>query len=359
MTTIINTDAVENFNDLKKEVFSLLSRQNTSMKRSRSMFVKAVLLWAIWLVCYSLFLFWGPTSISVSVLLTLLWTAAILMIQLSVMHDASHGAASESKLWNKVLSGSILFLGGSAILWKYQHCVAHHNNTNVFSLDHDVDTGGLLRLHPSQPLNSKHRFQHIYAWLLYPLFILSWIWWGDLRDIIYNTYSIAEEKMNTVILEVVLAKLWHIFLFLALPVLLFDSIWVPIFCYLLAFSIMGIFMVVVFQLAHVTGAQVMPHSKKEIGSNWVVQQASTTANFAIDNKILAWCIGGLNFQIEHHLFPSISSLNYPIIQPVVETFCLRNQIPYFKYPTVFSAIRSHQQHLKKLGKHGGLFEPVA
>lgn len=89
------------------------------------------------------------------------------------------------------------------------------------------------------------------------------------------------------------------------------------------------------------------------------QQASTTANFAIKNKALAWCIGGLNFQIEHHLFPAMSNLNYPLIQPVVEKFCLRNRIPYFKYPTVFSAIRSHQHHLKKLGESGGSFEPMA
>lgn len=359
MAANIGVQNNENFNDLKKEVFSYLKSNKTSPKRHRSMLVKSILLWMIWFFSYGLFLLLGPSSIPLAVSLTLLWTTAILIIQLAVMHDASHGASSDSKSWNKFLASSISFLGGSAILWKYQHCVAHHNNTNVFSLDHDVDTGGLLRLHPSQSLRPIHRYQHIYAWLLYPLFVLSWIWWGDLRDIIFNTYSIDKDKMKGVVAEFVLIKLWHILLFLVVPFLVFNSIWLPLFCYLLSFSVMGTFMVVVFQLAHVTGAQKMPHSKEEIGNDWVMQQASTTANFAVNNKVLAWCIGGLNFQIEHHLFPAISNLNYPLIQPIVEKYCVRNQIPYFKYPTVFSAIRSHQRHLINLGVNESSIEPAA
>jgi linoleoyl-CoA desaturase len=349
MSTEKSKQNLQTFNDLKKQVFFLLSSQKVSVKRPQSMLVKSTFLWAVWLVSYSLFLIYGPSSPLLAVTLTLIWTVAILIIQLAVMHDASHGASSDSKAWNKFLTSSISFLGGSAVLWKYQHCIAHHNNTNTYLLDHDVDTGDLLRLHPSQPVRPIHRFQHIYAWLLYPLFILSWVWWGDLRDIIYNTYSIEKSKMKTVILEFVLVKLWHIFLFLLVPIVMFQSLWLPMFCYFLGFSIMGFFMVVIFQLAHVTGVQVMPHSQEELGGDWIRQQVSTTANFAIKNRVLSLCVGGLNFQIEHHLFPAMSHLNYPLIQPLVENFCSQNKIPYFKYPTVFAAIRAHQRHLISLG----------
>ena len=338
-----------NFKDLKQEVYSFLLEKGIPVKRPKMMLFKASFLWTLWFISYGLFLFFGRESLASAILLTLPWTFIMLVIQLSVMHDASHGAVSDHTWVNRLMTFSISFLGGSALLWRNQHCQAHHSFTNVHGSDHDIDTNGLLRLHPEQDLKWYHQYQHFYAWLLYPLFILSWIWWGDFRDIFNNTYSIGSKRMKQVIVEVILVKAWHSFLFLAVPMYFFGSLWVTVSCYLLGFSILGLFMVVIFQLAHVTGIQALPNRPRN-EDDWILKQVSTTADFSVKNHFLTWCTGGLNFQVEHHLFPLMGHINYPIVQPIVKRYCLKNGLPYLAQSSLYSAIKGHQRHLVNLGQ---------
>lgn len=333
---------------LKKEVMLELDNRSSAVKRPVLALVKAISLFLIWTVFYSLFLFVGSLNPYWAILMVLPWVSVMLMIQLSVMHDASHGASSDFASINKLLTLSISFLGGSSLLWYNQHCIAHHSFTNVHQMDHDIDTGGILRLHPEQKLKKNHKYQHIYVWFLYPLFILSWIWWGDFRDLIRNTYGISRQRTKKVFAEVILIKLWHLFLFIIVPILFFDNFLAVVICYLLSFSIMGFFMVIVFQLAHVSGMQSFT-KKNELGNDWVIKQVLTTANFSISNPILTWFIGGLNFQIEHHLFPQMSHLNYRAIHPTVENFCKKNQLPYYVHSSLWAATKAHYKYLKTMG----------
>jgi len=337
------------YKELKAEIYNFLAERNIPARQSKRMVIQGLVLFLSWAVCYSAFLYWGQQSDILALLLSLPWAFVMLMIQLAVMHDGSHGASSESATMNKLLTSAISFIGGSALLWESQHCHAHHSFTNVHKKDHDIDTGGLLRLHSSQELRSHHQYQHIYAWMLYPLFVLSWIWWGDLRDIIKNTYSIGPQRMRRVIVEFVIIKVWHVFLFLILPALVFKSFALALICYLISFSLLGFFMVIIFQLAHMTGVQSLPENEKALGDDFTLRQVLTTVNFATDNRFLTWVIGGLNFQIEHHLFPQMSHVNYPVIQPLVVAFCQKKGIPYFNYPNVMEAVSGHQNHLRQMG----------
>ncbi len=338
------------FKELKQEVYSYLEAQKLSIKRTPAMVAKASFLALLWCFSYWAFLHFGQISPTYAILLTLPWTATMLVIQLAVMHDGSHGASSDSVWVNRLLTLSISFLGGSALLWKAQHCQAHHSFTNIHGYDHDIDTHGILRLHPSQALENHHKYQQLYAWALYPLFVLSWVWWGDLRDIIDNTYSLSAKKMKSVIYETIIVKIWHIFMFLVVPTVAFGSFGLALTCYLICFSILGLFMVVIFQLAHVTGVQNLPVDPTENEKNWLARQVSTTANFATQNGLLTWCTGGLNYQVEHHLFPTMSHLNYAKIQPIVEKFCRDHNMPYYSHPSVASAIAGHQHYLKAMGQ---------
>lgn len=338
------------YKDLKTQVYSYLGERNIPTRQSRRMLLQAIFLFSLWAVSYFAFLYWGQQSEVYALLLSLPWAFVMLVIQLAVMHDGSHGASSESASMNKVLTAAISFIGGSALLWESQHCHAHHSFTNVHKKDHDIDTGGLLRLHSSQELRDHHRYQYIYAWLLYPLFVLSWIWWGDLRDIIKNTYSIGRQRMKRVIVEFVIVKIWHVLLFLVLPTLVFQSFTLALACYLVSFSLLGFFMVIIFQLAHMTGVQSLPENEKSLGDDFTLRQVLTTVNFATDNRFLTWALGGLNFQIEHHLFPQMSHVNYPVIQPLVIEFCQEKGLPYFNYSSVMGAVLGHQNHLKEMGR---------
>ncbi len=345
------TRATESANKiLKQKVLNHLQSKNISVKRTKSMVFKSLLLVSLWALSYSLFLFYGQVSPAYALAGTLPWTFIMLVIQLAVMHDGSHGASSDSTWFNNLMTSPISFLGGSALLWKNQHCQAHHSFTNVHKYDHDIDTNGLLRLHTEQELLWYQKYQHIYAWALYPLFTLSWVWWGDFRDIIYNTYSISPARMKKVIVETVLIKIWHVLLFLVLPTYVFGSFGLALACYLISFSILGFCMVVIFQLAHATGTQSLPATPDEFGRDWVLRQVSTTSNFAIHNRALTWCIGGLNYQVEHHLFPTMCHLNYPHIQPIVEKFCEENKIEYKTQSTLFGAVRDHQNFLRTMGQ---------
>ena len=240
---------------MKNEVESFLSENKIPKKQTKKTLQNACLLYLLWAVSFSLYLYLGQLHPLWAVTFAIIWSAVMLPIQMAVMHDASHSASSENAQINTLLALSISFLGGSALLWKKQHCQAHHSFTNIHGLDHDIHTGGILRLHPSQPLKPAHQYQKYYAWLLYPLFVLSWVWWGDFRDLKDNTYSLTRRQWTDALIETILVKIWHVALFIALPIFIFDSLSLAIFCYILSFSILGFIMVVVFQLAHISSRQ--------------------------------------------------------------------------------------------------------
>ncbi len=108
----------------------------------------------------------------------------------------------------------------------------------------------------------------------------------------------------------------------------------------------------VFQMAHVVNGveQPLPNKNNIITNEWAVHQLRTTANFAKDNKLLNWYVGGLNFQIEHHLFPNICHIHYPKIAPIVEKTALDFGIAYNTKSTFLNALKSHIKRLKELGE---------
>ena len=117
--------------------------------------------------------------------------------------------------------------------------------------------------------------------------------------------------------------------------------------------VLGFTLSIVFQLAHTVEGNTFPAPHKETGNienEWAIHQVETTANFAPRNKLAAWYQGGLNFQIEHHLFSNICHIHYPAISKIVEETCHELGISYVSYPTVRSAISGHYRFLREMGK---------
>jgi len=81
-----------------------------------------------------------------------------------------------------------------------------------------------------------------------------------------------------------------------------------------------------------------------------VHQVQTTVDFARDNRVLGWFVGGLNFQIEHHLFHKICHIHYPALSKVIEQACQEFGIRYSVNRTFFSAVASHYHWLTKMGR---------
>ncbi|GAB3916887.1 fatty acid desaturase family protein [Larkinella terrae] len=279
-------------------------------------------------------------------------------VGMSVMHDANHGSFSTSPWINQLFSGSLYLLGGNVYNWKIQHNTLHHTYTNIDQLDSDITGKPFLRLCDQQRLHKMHRYQHLYAFLLYGLMTFSFLV-KDFRQVAEFNRK-AKQKLTKAfstreIAVLLVSKLLYVFFVGVLPLLLTDITfgqWVIGF--LLMNFVAGFVLSVIFQLAHIIEEVHSPiqNDQGNIENAWAIHQLESTANFS-GHWLMSWCIGGLNYQIEHHLFPSISHVHYPAIAPIVRETARQYGLPYYQKTSIFDALGSHINMLKKLGRHAG------
>ncbi len=277
-------------------------------------------------------------------------------IGLCIMHDANHGSYSNNSVVNKLMSYSLNLIGGSSFTWKIQHNLLHHTYTNVYSIDEDIDDKPFLRLSPHGKLKKYHRFQHVYAMAIYSLATLSWIAFKDFKQLaFYNREGITEKQGFNPSLETLVmisCKAVYFFLLIALPILVGQTWYIVILGFIAMHAFAGLYITTIFQLAHVVEGP--EHSTIQEGGDspentWAVHQILTTANFATRSKIMTWISGGLNHQIEHHLFPHICHIHYPQIAKIVRKTVKEFNLPYYEHKRFFEAIASHLRILKSIG----------
>ena len=253
--------------------------------------------------------------------------------------------------------GNIIFLvGGNSNNWKTQHNVLHHTFTNITGVDEDIDSVA-LRLSPHQKWRKAYKNQHIYAWFLYGLMTILWSTTKDFNQIVrYHRKGLLKQQninFNAEIAKLIITKAVYYLLFLVIPLLFFPGPWYLILLgYILMHYVAGFILAIVFQPAHVLPdvKYPMPNPKGTVENNWAIHQLETTTDFAQDNKILSWFLGGLNFQVEHHLFPNICHVHYKKLAKIVRETAKEYNLPYHCEKTFSAAIVKHGKMLKKLGK---------
>ncbi|WP_460684461.1 fatty acid desaturase family protein [Niabella aquatica] len=276
-------------------------------------------------------------------------------IGMGIMHDALHGSYSKSKNLNKWMGYTMNLIGASDEVWKLQHNVLHHSFTNIDEHDDDINAPFFLRFSPHAKKNRLHSFQHYYVWLFYGLSTISWITSKDfIRLNRYRKMGLIKEKAGyrRLLLRIIFWKLVYYSYVLVLPLLLTSfAPWLVILAFLMMHFVTGFCISIVFQAAHVMPdtSYPLPDSAGQLEHERLVHQLATTCNFAPRSKLFSWLIGGLNFQIEHHLFPHISHVHYKRIAPIVKKTTEEFGIPYYSYSTFFSAVKSHGMMLRKLG----------
>jgi linoleoyl-CoA desaturase len=247
-------------------------------------------------------------------------------------------------------------LGSNVFNWKIQHNILHHTNTNIDGFDGDIDSKGPIRLSHSAPYKKFHRYQHIHAFFFYGLMTLSKLVQDFTQLAEYNKAGITRQlKRNPVweYIKMVALKILYLFIFIGLTIFFTDFTWWQV---LIGFLIMhwtaGFILSIIFQLAHVVeGAeQPLPNHDGIVENDWAVHELATTANFGRNNWLLTWYVGGLNFQIEHHLFPHICHVHYSAISPIVERTAIEYGLNYNLKPRFRDAVRSHIRMLKVLGR---------
>lgn len=298
-------------------------------------------------------LVWGQLPWYVNAVLSVALGLVLAGIGFNVMHDAAHGSYSRYPWLNNVLAFSLDLIGGSVALWKTKHNVVHHTYTNIPGMDGDVEQEAVIRLTPEQPHWPIHRYQHVYATFLYGLLSLTWVFFSDYEKLVKKRIANYELTPPTgVSLWTLFAfKILYVFTALVIP-MLFNPVWGVLACYLLSQVVLSVVLTVVFQLAHVYDHAPYPMPNPDthqIENEWAKHQIATTANFAVRNRLVNWYVGGLNFQVEHHLFPHICHVHYPKLNPIVVETCREFGVEYHEFPTLAGAIRSHYHQLYRLG----------
>jgi len=296
-----------------------------------------------------------------------MWSLAIVMglgmagIGLGIMHDANHHAFSDKKWLNNFLGASLNLLGASKYVWDIRHNKLHHTFTNIYELDDDIAKIWGLRLSPDTKLMFIHRFQHLYVPLIYLNYTLAWLFWGDNLHIIkYNgKYGHGKEKSIPVLtyISYIFWKLFSLSIMILVPYLILDlQLWQIVVGFITAHWAMSIMVGWTFQLNHMMPGTIhgIPNQKNEIDEYWARYQVKTSFNFSMNNAFLTWYLGGLNFQVEHHLFPKISSIHYHKIRPIVEGISKKHNIPYNNAGSWFHAIYIHLKYLKYMGSKDSL-----
>lgn len=272
------------------------------------------------------------------------------LIGFNLIHDALHGSLSRSKTFNKLIGYWFDINGTSSFIWKIAHNIHHHIYTNIPGYDDDIDKAILLRLNTSDKVYWFHRFQHIYAPILYSLIGFNWVFYSDYYWF-YKEGKNNKAKVSDVTIFFIL-KAANLLLFLILPLLFLT---VPWWYVLLGFTSMqvcgGLVISIVFQLAHIVDnvQYFEPDEAGNLENNWAEHELKTTSNFATDSRLVTEIVGGLNFQVEHHLFPYISHAHYPKVSKIVRATAKEHGLPYNEQPTFFQAVCSHFHTLKRLG----------
>ncbi|GAB4405680.1 MAG: acyl-CoA desaturase [Bacteroidia bacterium] len=278
-------------------------------------------------------------------------------IGLSIMHDANHGAYSQNKVVNRMLGSLLDLVGGASITWRIQHNVLHHTYTNIDGLDEDIAPIKILRFSPHQERYGIHRFQHLYAWFFYGLMTFSWITVKDFSQLMrYEKMGLTKSEQKPFWLLFVRMLAFKVFYYgyvLVLPLVLMPQYWLVILLsFLTMHFIAGLMMASIFQPAHVVPDAVfpLPDSQGVMDNNWAIHQLLTTTNYAPKSRIFSWYVGGLNFQIEHHLFPNICHVHYKKISAIVRKTAQEFNLPYHSQPTFLAAVFNHAMMLRQLGR---------
>jgi linoleoyl-CoA desaturase len=338
--------------DLKKRINAYFEDNNIEKTGNYKLFSKAIILAVSIIAVYTHLVFFTPTHF-IALLECMLLATIVAAIGFNIMHDGGHGSFSNNKVLNKIAAHSLDILGGSSYMWNQKHNVIHHTYTNVEGVDDDIETMPFIRMCHSHPVYKAHKYQHLYFWFFYGLLYFAWIFHTDYKKYFSNKIGqIPLSKMpltDNIIFWT--AKVLFAIIFMIIPIVKIGLLpWLTGFALFLFTT--GVLIAMVFQLAHAvehTELVQTTGTPAKIEDEWTVHQLKTTANFATNNKLVNWFTGGLNFQVEHHLFPRISHVHYPAISKIIKECCAQYDVKYNEFKHTRQAIWSHIMFLKNMG----------
>ncbi|HLT72072.1 MAG TPA: acyl-CoA desaturase [Cyclobacteriaceae bacterium] len=341
------------FSEIKEKKDRYFAEKRIDAAGNRKLYIKGAIQVASAIALYTVLVFFTP-PVGWAILLCAVFGFNLAVIGFNVMHEGGHQSFSRHAWLNAVAAYSLNVLGGNAHFWKIKHNVNHHTYTNIEGHDADIDVGPLMRLHEHQPRYWFHRFQHCYWIFLYGISYIAWVFYLDFnryfsKEIVPDMDPKSQMKFREHFIFW-LTKVVYVMIYIVIPALMVG--WLAALTgFVIAAVVCGITTSVVFQLAHVVEGTSFPLEDEtgNINQEWAIHQINTTANFATKSRVYFWLLGGLNFQVEHHLFPRISHIHYPQISRFVKETCQKYGVVYHEHSTLLQALISHLVHLRRLG----------
>jgi linoleoyl-CoA desaturase len=348
-----NKQSLDFIKELRKNVDSYFAENNLTKYADGRMISKMIILFIVYLGAYGLIIS-DSFSVWPMLLLAVVMGIGKAGIGFSVAHDAIHGTFSSNNNVNRIIGLSMNLIGGSDYMWKITHNHVHHTYTNIHNHDEDITVTSLVRLCPNADHLWFHRFQHLYFPFIYSLTTVSWVLTKDIKNLFQKNIGPLDTRKHPLkeVIILVVSKLMYYAYTIAIPLLVLD---ITIVQFLIGFFVMhltaGFILGIIFQLAHVVEEVdfPLPDENNMMQDGWAIHQMKTTSDFGRTNKILEWYVGGLNFQVEHHLFPNICSVHYPAISKIVEEVANKHGVPYHYHRTFRQAVGSHFRTLRAFG----------
>jgi linoleoyl-CoA desaturase len=338
---------------LRERADDYFRRTGRPRRGNREVYVKAAVILSCFAASYLALAFLARNfwqGLPLAVLLGL----SITGIGFNIMHDGGHRSFSERQWINRLAAMTLDMIGVSSYVWHWKHAMFHHNYVNIAGYDPDINVGILARFAPHQKRLRLHRWQHLYVWALYSFLVPKLQLFNDFATVIsgrIHSHHIPRPKRWDLFVFVG-GKAFFFTLAFALP-LLYHPLPVVLFYYALTVLIMGLPLSVVFQLPHCTGRSDFPlpdQVSREMKNSWAVHQAQVTLNYDRHSRIRTWFFGGLNFHLEHHLFPSICHINYPGMAELVEETCRQFGVKCAEHRTFWTGLAEHYRWLREMGR---------
>jgi linoleoyl-CoA desaturase len=342
--------------ELRRRVDAYFEHTGRRRRDCAQMYFKTATILAWFFGAYLLLLF-VAASWWTAVPLAVVIGVAMAAIGFNIQHDGGHRAYSDRPWINKMMALTLDLMGGSSYLWNWKHNSIHHTYTNINGHDDDINVGFLARLSPEQRRFVFHRFQGIYLWILYGFLAIKWHFFDDFYNIAVGRiggHRIPRPRGKDLAVFIG-GKVAFFSMAFGIPMLLHPW-WAVLGVYAIAAFVSGVVLSVVFQLAHCVAEAdfpvpvAVPPNGERIENEWAIHQVQTTVDFARGNKVLCWFLGGLNFQVEHHLFSRICHVHYPALSKLVEETCREHGIRYAAHKSFFAALASHYRWLVEMSR---------
>jgi linoleoyl-CoA desaturase len=352
--TFLSRDNTSFVEEMKQKVAEYFQKREISEHANFAMVSKTIIILTVTFGTYAMLLsnyFSVWAMLGMAVVMGICYAG----IGFSIAHDALHGAYSANPVINRILGFTFELCGANGYMWKLTHNIIHHTYTNIPGIDEDLTVSPLLRLSPKSEHKSIHRLQHLYALLAYGFATIFWVFVKDYKYFLQKDIGPYKDKKHPTSEWVILfvSKILYYMVMIIIPFLVIKVTWWQFLIGFLAMNLTaGGILGIIFQLAHVVEGIDYPEPDKEgnMEHGWIVHEMETTSDFARNNKLLSWYIGGLNFQIEHHLFPKVCSIHYPAVSRIVQELAEKYKVRYNHHDTLTEAIRSHYRMLKQYGR---------